>query len=65
MNEASNSQTVHYRIYVYTNSRPPLGEPVAVSLCPWRRGRNGPLTGDVTAVSCSICLRHINELGIP
>lgn len=56
---------IHYRIYVYENSRPPLGEAVAVSLCPWRRGRNGQLTGDVSVVTCDLCLHHLNKLGLP
>lgn len=64
MNEASDKTPVHYRIYIYMNAAPPLGQPTAVSLCPWRRGRNGELTGIVDDVTCSLCLRHINELGI-
>lgn len=55
---------IHYRIHIYDNARPPLGEPVPVSLCPWRRGRNGELSGDVDQVTCALCLRHIRELGL-
>lgn len=54
----------HYRIYIYMNAGPPLGEPTAVSLCPYRRGRNGELTGDVDAVTCAFCIWHIHKLGI-
>lgn len=54
----------HYRIYVYGAVLPPQGEPTAVSLCPWRRGRNGALTGDIDLVTCSLCLRHMRELGL-
>lgn len=54
----------HYAIYVYDHEPPPQGEPTAVSLCPWRRGRNGALTRQLEDVTCSLCLRHIRELGL-
>lgn len=55
---------VHYRIHVYMDTRPPEGEPVAVSLCPWRRGKNGALTDEIEFVTCALCLRHIREIGL-
>jgi len=55
---------VHYRIFIYMESAPPLGVPVGVSLCPWRRGNNGELTGDVDRVTCPRCLKHIRDIGL-
>lgn len=60
-----NPSPVHYRIYIYTNAAPPLGEPTAVSLCPWKRGRNGELTGILSEVDCIYCLQHIKDIGLP
>lgn len=56
------ARTVHYRIYAYTTARPPLGEPHAVSLCPWGRGFAEELTGDLQLVTCPRCLHHMREL---
>lgn len=61
----STENPVHYRIYVYDNAAPPLGQPTAVSLCPWRRRPLTTLTGNVSQVTCEICLKHIRELGLP
>lgn len=55
---------VHYRIFVYMDAAPPSGQPTAVSLCPWRRGHNGELTGDVDRVTCEVCLKHIRTIGL-
>jgi hypothetical protein len=54
----------HLRIYVYENAAPPLGQPVAISLCPNRRGAPRTLVGSTSQVTCTVCLKHINELGL-
>lgn len=54
----------HYRILVYNELPPPQGIPSPVSLCLWGRTGRPALTERLEWVTCSNCLRYIDELGL-